>query len=97
MVTISVCVGSSCHIKGAPEVIEKLQKLINEHDLYNQVELKGVFCLERCTEGVTIAIDGRIYSAMSPDGVVEIFSEHVLEPLGLLAPNAGDDQRDQET
>ncbi|MDD2202302.1 MAG: (2Fe-2S) ferredoxin domain-containing protein [Firmicutes bacterium] len=95
MVTISVCVGSSCHIKGAPEVIEKLQKLIAEHDLYNQVELKGVFCLERCTEGVTIAVDGEIYSAMNPDGVVEIFSEHVLEPLGV-AVKAGDGQDDQE-
>ncbi|MDD3598704.1 MAG: (2Fe-2S) ferredoxin domain-containing protein [Bacillota bacterium] len=96
MVTISVCVGSSCHIKGAPEVIEKFQALIAEHDLYNQVELKGVFCLERCTEGVTIAIDGEIYSAMSPDGAVRIFSERVLEPLGL-APKAPDGQSDRET
>lgn len=90
MVTISVCVGSSCHIKGAPVVIEKLQELIAEHDLHNQVELKGVFCLERCTEGVTIDIDGRIYSAASLDAAVDIFNEQVLEPL-RTAPGADHD------
>ena len=94
MVTISVCVGSSCHIKGAPEVIEKFQKLISDYDLYNLVELKGVFCLERCTEGVTIDIDGNIYSAVYPDAAVDIFRERVLAPLGLT-PKTGDDNDGQ--
>ena len=28
MLIIQVCVGSSCHLKGAPEIIELLQKAI---------------------------------------------------------------------
>lgn len=83
MITVSVCVGSSCHIKGAPEVIERFQQLVAEHDLWNQVELKGVFCLERCTSGVTIDIDGEIYSACNGDDAQRLFSEKVLRPLGL--------------
>ncbi len=29
MVKIKVCIGSSCHIKGARQVVEELQYLIN--------------------------------------------------------------------
>ena len=29
---ITVCIGSSCHIKGSRQVVEELQKLINEHE-----------------------------------------------------------------
>jgi NADH:ubiquinone oxidoreductase subunit E len=90
MITVSVCVGSSCHIKGAPQVIEKLQQLIVDYDLWSQVELKGVFCMERCTEGVTIAIDGEVFSAVDACAAEELFRTGVLVPLGL--GGSGDDE-----
>ena len=43
---IQVCVGSSCHLKGSPEIVELLQKAVEEykgavlmvsHDFYNIV------------------------------------------------------------
>lgn len=77
--------GSSCHIKGAPQVIEKFQQLIADYDLWSQVELKGVFCMERCTEGVTIAIDGEVFSAVDADAAEELFRKVVLVPLGIGA------------
>ncbi len=44
MVTISVCVGSSCHLKGAYEIIEICEELIEKLKLKDQIELKGNFC-----------------------------------------------------
>ena len=40
---ITVCIGSSCHIKGSRQVVEELQYLITEHKLEDKVELAGTF------------------------------------------------------
>ena len=34
---VVVCIGSSCHLKGSREVVEKLQNLINDNDLKDKV------------------------------------------------------------
>ena len=39
MIKISVCIGSSCHIKGSRQVVEQLQYLISENKLGDKVEL----------------------------------------------------------
>jgi NADH:ubiquinone oxidoreductase subunit E len=88
MITVSVCVGSSCHIKGAPQIIERFQQLIASYDLWNQVELKGVFCMERCTQGVTIEIGGEVFSAADAAAAEELFRTMVLVPLGFDSSGA---------
>ena len=45
---VTVCIGSSCHLKGSRQVVEKLQALIAENNLDGQVELAGTFCLGEC-------------------------------------------------
>ena len=45
MMTISVCIGSACHLKGSYNVVSELQEMIEEHKLGDEVELTGVFCL----------------------------------------------------
>ena len=42
---ITVCIGSSCHIKGSRQVGEQLQYLIKENNLGDKVELVGTFCI----------------------------------------------------
>ena len=44
---ITVCIGSSCHIKGSRQVVEQLQQLISENNLKDRVELAGTFCIEK--------------------------------------------------
>ena len=57
MLTVAVCVGSSCHLKGSYEVISKFQALIRKWELQELVELKGVFCMNHCTGAVSVRID----------------------------------------
>ena len=40
---VTVCIGSSCHIKGSRQVVEKLQSLIKENNLEDKVEIGGTF------------------------------------------------------
>ena len=42
---IQICVGSSCHIKGSPEIVELLQNAVEEHGLKDEITLAGSFCI----------------------------------------------------
>ena len=56
MIFIEVCVGSSCHIKGAPRIVELLQEKIEKNKLEDEIILTGAFCAGRCNRiGVTVS------------------------------------------
>lgn len=74
---VTVCIGSSCHIKGSRQVVQQLQYLIAENNLGDKVELSGTFCMGRCQEGVCVTIGDNFYS-VSPDNVDEFFNDNVL-------------------
>ena len=38
---VTVCIGSSCHLKGSRQVVEEFQHLIAENELQDKVELSG--------------------------------------------------------
>lgn len=73
---VTVCIGSSCHVKGSRQVVERLQQLITENNLDNQVDLGGNFCLGECQKGVCVTIDKEFYS-VTPETVDEFFLESI--------------------
>ena len=77
---ITVCIGSSCHIKGSRQVVEQLQYLISENNLRHKVELAGTFCMGKCQQGVCVTVDDKFFS-VSPDTVDEFFYVNVLEKV----------------
>ena len=79
---IQVCVGSSCHIKGSPEIVELLQHYIKENDLEEEITLVGSFCIGKCNRvGVTVQVDDDIHVGITRDNFKEFFGEHVLNKL----------------
>lgn len=77
MIKITVCIGSSCHIKGSRQVVEQLQALIAENNLGDQVELAGTFCMGRCQEGVCVTVGDTFYS-VTPANVADFFAKEVV-------------------
>ena len=73
---ITVCIGSSCHLKGSRQVVEQLQNLIAEHKLEDKVELGATFCLGKCQQGVCVMVDEDFHS-VSPDTVEDFFENAV--------------------
>ena len=63
---VTVCIGSSCHLKGSRQVVEEFQRLITENKLSDRVELGGTFCMGNCQQGVCVTVDGELYS-VSPE------------------------------
>ncbi len=79
---ISVCVGSSCHLKGSYDVIEKLKETIKKYNVEDKVELQASFCLGRCAEGVTVKVDDdRFLSNVNKDNIEEIFASELYPEL----------------
>ncbi len=76
-VKITVCIGSSCHIKGSRKVVEELQYLISESSLGDKIELGGTFCMGKCQLGVCVTVDDELFS-VTPDNVKEFFENSVL-------------------
>ena len=74
---VTVCIGSSCHIKGSRQVVDQLQYLIRENNLSDKVELAGAFCMGHCQDGVCVEIEDTLYS-VSPDTIKTFFEENVL-------------------
>ena len=74
---VTVCIGSSCHIKGSRQVVEKLQKLIADNNIGDKVELGGTFCLGNCQKGVCVTVDEAFHS-VSPETADEFFKNEIL-------------------
>ena len=77
MMKITVCIGSSCHIKGSRQVVEQIQYLIAENNLGDKVELGGTFCMGKCQQGVCVTVNDSFHS-VTPENVEEFFAKEVL-------------------
>ena len=77
MVTITICIGSSCYIKGSKDIIAGLTRLIEQQGLKEKVELTGSFCLGHCVEGVCVMIGEERFS-LTPATTEQFFNEQVL-------------------
>ena len=74
---ITICIGSSCHLKGSRQIVEQLQRLGAQHQLGDKVELAGQFCMGNCQQGVCVTVDGEAFS-LTPDTAVSFFENTVL-------------------
>ena len=74
---VTVCIGSSWHLKGSRQIVERLQALVAEKDLKEKVELSGKFCMGNCQNGVCVTVDDELFS-VSPETVDEFFQTNIL-------------------
>ena len=74
---VTVCIGSSCHLKGSRQVVQKLQSLIADNKLQDKVELAGTFCMGKCQQGVNVNVDDKTYS-VSPETTEQFFKDSIL-------------------
>lgn len=79
MIFIEVCVGSSCHLKGAPRIVEMLQEKIQNGGLEDDIMLTGAFCSGKCNRvGVTITVADQVYTGVTPESFGEFFEKTIM-------------------
>lgn len=79
---IEICIGSSCHLKGSHDIIELMQKAIEDNHLETEVTLAGSFCTGKCNrEGVTITVDDVIFTGITKENFKEFFNDKILSKI----------------
>jgi len=67
---IHVCMGTACHVRGAPRLLDTVQDLVGikpgETDKDLKFSLETVNCLGCCALGPVIELDGKYHGKMAP-------------------------------
>ncbi len=73
---VSVCLGTACHVRGAPRIAEEFCRQLGiqpgETTPDNEFTLETVNCLGGCALGPIVVVDGRYYSNVGKGRVAEI-------------------------
>lgn len=76
---VSVCLGTACHVRGGPNVVAELERLmgIKSGETTEDLEftLESVNCLGACALGPIVVMDGEVYGQMSPGKARDAFEE----------------------
>ena len=82
MVELTVCIGTSCHLRGAEKVIKSFQNLISSNRLEKKINLQGAFCMGKCSgKKVRVSINGEGFET-SPEEAESFFLTKVLNTEG---------------
>lgn len=82
MVFVQICVGSSCHLKGAPEIVELIERYVAENRLEDEIVLSGSFCAGKCNRvGVTISVNDDIYSGITKESFKEFWDNKIMSAV----------------
>ncbi len=75
--TVQICIGSACHLKGSYFVIQTLKSLLEQEALENTVTLKSSFCMGSCAGGVSVKIDDQPALSVTPESTLDFFLTHI--------------------
>jgi NADH-quinone oxidoreductase subunit E len=77
---IRICMGTACHVRGAPRVLDAVQGLTGiepgQTDLDMKFSLETVNCLGCCALGPVIEIDGKAHSKMPPAEIADMLKSY---------------------
>lgn len=78
---VKVCVGSSCHLRGAYDVIEEFKRLIKKYEVEDKVELQATFCVGNCMNGVSVLSDDVLIHNANKNNAEDLFVSEVMSRL----------------
>lgn len=80
----NVCLGTACHVRGAPAVLEEMERQLGikrgETTEDMQFTLENVNCLGACALGPIVVVDGKYYGQMNTGKVNKTLAKHKESP-----------------
>lgn len=77
---IHICMGTACHVRGAPRLLDSVQDLTGikpgETDLDLKFSLETVNCLGCCALGPVMEIDGKAHGKMTPSETADVLKNY---------------------
>jgi len=81
--TISVCMGTACYLKGAPEIVNEIKSILNIEEGQatsdGQFQLELVRCLGCCGLAPVVMVNNQIHGKVKKTDIVEILSKYKPE------------------
>jgi len=78
--TVTVCLGTACHVRGARGVVQRLEQVLGVRagrtTSDGRFTLETVNCLGACALGPLVSVDGKYYGKMSPARVGAMLEEY---------------------
>lgn len=78
---LTICIGSSCHLKGSKKVAQLFEQLIDEKNLRDKVNFYATFCMGNCQNGISVSVDDQAFS-VTPETAQQFFQQEVLSRIG---------------
>ena len=78
MLIVTICVGSSCSIRGSDDLASEIQRLIEKENLQGLVEIVGAFCMDTCSKGVSIRVGDSAFSGIRPEDSEAFFYKEIM-------------------
>ncbi len=77
---VHICMGTACHVRGAPRVLDTVQEVTGikpgETDLELKFSLETVNCLGCCALGPVMEVDGKTHGKMTPGQTAEVLKNY---------------------
>lgn len=77
-VNIAVCIGTGCFLRGSHQVLDRLVRLAEDSHVASKINLVATFCLEHCSEGVSVRVNDRILTGVNLGNIEEVFRTQML-------------------
>ena len=77
MITVTICMGSSCFSRGNAGTAEAIQRYVAENGLQDKVAVRGCLYEGECKNGPNIRVNDTLYENVSPDMAVDIISRQL--------------------
>lgn len=78
---LTICIGSSCHLKGSKKVAQLFEQMIDEKQLRDKINFYATFCMGNCQNGISVSVDDRVHS-VTPETARQFFEQEVLSRIG---------------
>ena len=79
--SITLCLGTACHVRGGPKILREVTKLLNiepgQTTKDKKFSLNVVNCLGVCAIGPVMFADGKFYGEMNP-----VKAKRLIEKIG---------------
>ncbi len=78
--TITVCLGTACHVKGGQRLVDKMERVYKlrsgETTQDEKFTLETINCLGCCAMGPVVVVDGKYESQVTPDKLDKILKKY---------------------
>jgi NADH-quinone oxidoreductase subunit G len=85
-VDVSVCLGTSCFLRGSEAILRGLTRHVEENGLEKVVDIRGHFCFEQCDSGPSVSVNGERVEQCSLEWARELVDGAVAKLAGELVP-----------